>query len=123
MSAPSRSASNASRSVSSMTWPSRTGSRLSGKRNVLNFIRCPSAGRLSAGSAPLTEHAIDFGRRGEVDAGVAERDPVEPLAEQSTGMRRRAVVVARQRPVSFFPHSDVAQIAALGGIEGQRLTL
>src|SRR5579859_7036445 len=123
MSAPSRSASTASRSVSSMTWPSRTGSRLSGKRNVLNFTVFPSANWLNPNGAPLAEHAIDFGRRGEVDAGMTQRAPMKPLAEQGAGMGRCAVVVARQRPVLLLSDPDVAKIAALGGVETQRLSL
>src|SRR5580693_1570166 len=95
-----------------MTAPSCSGSRLSGKRNVLNFTRGPPAGGRGTRRAPLAEQAIDFSGRGEVDARVTERNPMKTLAEQGPSLRRSTVVVARQRSVLFLTGPDMAEITA-----------
>jgi hypothetical protein len=48
---------------------------------------------------------------------------MEALAEQAPGMRRRAVIMRRQRPRGFVGRAQMAQIAALRGIAGQRTPL
>src|ERR1700726_3444516 len=58
MSAPSSSASSASRMVSSMTSPSRDGSRLSGNRKLPNFMPCSGLSRF----APRLRSQISFRR-------------------------------------------------------------
>src|SRR5690349_4673759 len=51
---------------------------------------------------------------------MAERDPMKALAEQPAWMRRRAVIVPRQRPPTLLLYTDVFQIAALRGVTGKR---
>src|SRR5882672_6285945 len=61
---------------------------------------------------PFSQCAIDPGRRSEVDPRMAQRDPLETLAEQPSRMRRRGVIVARQRPAHLALQADVEKVAA-----------
>jgi hypothetical protein len=45
---------------------------------------------------------------------------MKALAEQPPGMRRRAVIMRGERPPRLVRHADMAEIAALRGIAGQR---
>jgi hypothetical protein len=45
---------------------------------------------------------------------------VEALAEEAPGMRRHAVIVGGERPAGLALDPDMAEIAALGGIAGER---
>lgn len=48
---------------------------------------------------------------------------MKALAEQAPGMRRRPVIVGRQRAARLASRPDMAKIAALGGVAGKRLGL
>jgi hypothetical protein len=48
---------------------------------------------------------------------------MEALAEQPPRMRRRAIIVRRKRAPSLLRHADMAEIAAFGGIAGERSPL
>src|SRR5580700_8937375 len=143
-SAPSSSASAASCRVSSMTTPSRAGSRLSGNRNVPNFtmpsrrlsIRGQAAGssyfnggaevlrlvkrRARRGRGECAERLIHVVRCVEIDARMAERHPMEALAEQPAGMRPRAVIMAGQGPARLAGRTDMGKVAALGAVAIER---
>lgn len=58
---------------------------------------------------------------------MAERDPLEALAEEPAGMRPRAVIMDSKRPACFahgsVSHCDMAQIAAFRGIAAERPAL
>ena len=45
---------------------------------------------------------------------------MEALAEEAPGMRRHAVIVGGERPAGLALDPDMAEIAALGGIAGER---
>ncbi len=48
---------------------------------------------------------------------------MEALAEQPPGMRRRGIIMRAKRPPGLPGHADMAEIAALRDIAGERLPL
>lgn len=71
----------------------------------------------------MPDLGVDHRRGLEIDARVTERNPVKALTEQPPRMRRRAVIVTTERSAALARRFDVLEVAALGGVAGERPTL
>src|ERR1043166_596538 len=54
---------------------------------------------------------------------MAKRHPVKPFAEQPAGMRPRGIIMRRHSARFLMIGADMAQIAPLGTVAGERLPL